>query len=651
MASGINWQLPHRLLSLLAQVLAMVRRWSLLFGVFASAWLVDAVTASDLSWLERPYELTVVLHVDDHPLLTPEYIDRIKREVRDTLQRDLGTTGRVQVLQYGSSEASTPALSLMREVLAQGWRALDKPSYPITHEKTHLVRLSYGEGDYECQARQVDGDTGLVSVLRRQRTSDRLWVARLISLMIGQDFGLTAQVIGPVIGQTVKFRLRAGTLGSGESIQARADEVFAIAQINRTPSGQLTGVRLPDSIIFATGISPSGGECAGRLFTKFDTKLKPERSTVAYRLIKLGTRRAPLNLRVLDSADGRPIAGCEVQVYRGGFPTDDGVTRLPVRLGATDNLGRIRSTEAFDNVCFAWLTLGRRVYKLPLPLFDDQPQDVFLQGTEESEKLAEFDYFFRKWERQYGEVRSNYEAEFNRSFAEPLGRGERDQAIAAAERLAQNLTQEVNDLRAELNRLQELAAGAGAAAQARIKQGENALKAFAVAAQKLKDFVQDERNPSPARQKANEAALAQQNLDFDRALKLYEESLRLEPNARLRERVNKLRSAWTIKDEQHQKARDFVLNQWKPSDWSGLEKMLDEAETAFTTLQKAGDFPTAQIFLRANLDHLKTLSGVVQSLQKTSEEDQEKAVSIDRIAETIRALNQSLIEMIQRLDQ
>lgn len=628
----------------------MPRCVALLIMLGLVAWApLSAAPETDLDWLEKPYDLKVVLHAEDHPLLTPQFVDRLKREVRDTLQRDLGPTGRVQVVLFGSGDDS-PGVALMREVAAQGWRALDKPSYPITHEKVHLVRLSYGDGDYECQGRQVDGDTGLVSVLRRARTSDRLWVARMIALMIAQDFGLTGQVVGNVIGQTVKFRLRAGTLGNGESIQVRADEVFAIAQINRTPTGQVSGFRLPDSIVFATGISTTGGECTGRLFTKFDTKLKPERTTVAYRLIKLGTRRAPLNLRVLDTADGKPIAGCEVQVFRGGFPTDDGVTRLPVRLGATDNLGRIRSNESFDHVCFAWLVLGRRVYKLPLPLFDDQPQDVFLQGTEESEKLAEFDYFFRKWERQFGELRSNYEADFNKSFAEPLGRGERDQAVAAAERLAKNLTDEVAELRNELAKLNELAKGAGPAALARIKQGENGLKAFDVAGQKLKDFVADIRNPSPARQKANEAALAQQNLEIDKALKLYEESLRLEPNPRLRERVNRLRTAWTIKNPEHQQARDFVLNQWKTSEWAGLDKMLDDAEKAFTTIQKSGDFPTAQLFLRANLDHLKTLSGVVQSLQKTSEEDQEKAVAIDRIAETIRALNQSLIEMIQKLD-
>ncbi|HMP04028.1 MAG TPA: hypothetical protein PKC45_16155 [Gemmatales bacterium] len=621
------------------------------FWALVTSLLVTVVgwADNDLAWLDKPYDLKVVLHVEPHPLLTPQYIDRVQREVQDTLQRDLGPIGRVTVILFLGNEGH-PAAALMHEVLEQGWKALDKPFYPITHEKLHFVRIVYNDGDYEIQARQVDGDTGLVSVLRRARTSDRLWVARQTSLLLAQDFGMTGQVIGTAIGQTVKFRLRAATLGTGESIQVRADEVFAIAQINRTPAGDFNGFRLPDSILLATGISTTGGECTARLFTKFDTRLKPERATVAYRLIKLGTRRAPLSLRVIDSADGRPIAGAEVQVFRGGFPTDDGITRTPVRLGATDNLGRIRSTEVFDHVCFTRLALGRRVYNLPLTLLDDQPQEVFLQGTDVAEKVVEFDYFFRRWERLVGEVRDGFELDYQQKVAEVIAQ-DREKAVANAEELAKKLTQDVAELRAELVKLNELAGGVGEAALVKIRQAETTLKAYDTAIARINDFVEGIRNPSPARQKANEGAMAEQALDFDRALRLYAESLRLEDNAQLRDRVSKMRTAWNIKNDEHRAARDFVIKDWKPSQWAALEKMLDDAEKQFTILQRSGDFLTAQVFLRANIDHLKALNQVAQSLQKNSEEDQDKAESIDRIAETIRALNESLIEMIERLDK
>ena len=46
--------------------------------------------------MQQPYQLRVILQVNEHPLLTAQYINQIREEIRDALQRDLGATGQVQ---------------------------------------------------------------------------------------------------------------------------------------------------------------------------------------------------------------------------------------------------------------------------------------------------------------------------------------------------------------------------------------------------------------------------------------------------------------------------------------------------------------------------------------------------------------------------
>ena len=85
-----------------------------------------AFAAAVQEWSKTPYRLTLVIHVDEHPLLTPVFASRVRDEVRDALQRDLGGLCKVE---------AEPDHPLMQDILQRGWSTLDNRKYTIDELK------------------------------------------------------------------------------------------------------------------------------------------------------------------------------------------------------------------------------------------------------------------------------------------------------------------------------------------------------------------------------------------------------------------------------------------------------------------------------------------------------------------------------------
>src|SRR5262245_61668887 len=137
-----------------------------------------------------PYTLKVAVRVADQPLLTktPVFKEQLLRELRQGLRGALGAMADVQVIDAAQVKpADLPPL--WKVVVDKGLQAgLDRPPRDPSPIKTHFVNIDYVDGQYEIEARQYDGLTGMASpTVRRERTADRQFVARAVTLMLDRD--------------------------------------------------------------------------------------------------------------------------------------------------------------------------------------------------------------------------------------------------------------------------------------------------------------------------------------------------------------------------------------------------------------------------------------------------------------------------------
>src|SRR5262245_38811213 len=117
--------------------------------------------------VRKPYQLQVVLRFAAQRQLTQVFKDQLKRELRDSLQTQLGPMGQVEVVDDHPllSQIETRGLQQVLDGMEKSKTATPSPV------KTHFVQVDIVDGQYEVQAGQHDGLTGLSSpVIRKART-------------------------------------------------------------------------------------------------------------------------------------------------------------------------------------------------------------------------------------------------------------------------------------------------------------------------------------------------------------------------------------------------------------------------------------------------------------------------------------------------
>ena len=119
---------------------------------------------------KQPYQWRVVLTAKPHPLVTPEFRERVKRDVVAALQTGLGALGTVEVIDLAELPRDKWE-PLWQQFDDKGFAALDAPR-DLTGAKTHFLRIEYRDGKFHLEARQYDGFTGLSSPLVRAFASN-----------------------------------------------------------------------------------------------------------------------------------------------------------------------------------------------------------------------------------------------------------------------------------------------------------------------------------------------------------------------------------------------------------------------------------------------------------------------------------------------
>src|SRR6516165_205228 len=159
----------------------------------------ESSAGSDMS---GPYRLQVVLRFGDHRAFTDVFKQQVEDGLRDNLRAAFGGLTQVEVVR------THPRLSEVEKNLQalDGWKE-------VSDVKTHFVLIDYVDNTYyQVQARQYDGLTGQASpVIRRERSTERPFLARTISFLIDQDFG----IVGEIGNQSDKTHVDVTLKGAG----------------------------------------------------------------------------------------------------------------------------------------------------------------------------------------------------------------------------------------------------------------------------------------------------------------------------------------------------------------------------------------------------------------------------------------------------
>jgi hypothetical protein len=543
--------------------------------------------------LTVPYKVKIVLRVARHPLLTPVFKDRLQREVRDGLQGALGAMGEVEIVDasQGNPEPWPP---LWKEVETKGLKdGLDGPSKGTSDQKTHFVWVDYVDGQYEIQARQYDGLTGLASpTVRQARTLDRQFVARTAALLVDRDFGLVGTVMDGSDPAKVRVAFKGGGLKVPLERWVKPGEILALVQVS---GGRTT--RVPWALL---QIQNSPGEDGSSLCAFFSNQAKPRLESSAaggYRCLKLGTITAPLRLRLVKASDPKtPAPSLEIHVRRHGFTQEE---RDKVQ-GVTDADGYF-STERknippFQNVAFVSIMhAGQARAQVPLAIVDERP--IPCRVNTDATSLV----MFRKqlWEKGLLDeivFLQNLIAEFREQPKDPKNG---PHILARAKQAWDQLGQDISLLEMERKELEPEAAKAGFKSKDWLANGDLLLLDVQKGRGWLRDFIAGQEKVlkeenDPTRQKAlalrNQARLLEEGeAEYGKAIELYEEVLKFVEDPKVKEHLDKLKEAWKTRDEAHASVRTFIFQTWPKVDPANMKNHLKEAEKAFQECRRVKD--------------------------------------------------------------
>lgn len=538
----------------------------------------------------QPYKLVVVLHLADNPALTDTFYDRVARELGDSLQADFGDLVEVQVVR------KHPWLN---EVLTKGLASALKTWSIRDGVKTHFVLIDFNGVDYEIQTGQYDGITGQPNpvlvvekertpIVRKESTRDREFVAKTTAQMIERDFGLIASFSGWPRGsqpQTVQLEFKGASLAPLDRWVKKGD-VFAVVKM---PNGNGASEPVTNAIVQVQD-APTNGVAAGQLFWRFQPPVGP----VNFRCVKLGAVNGPLRLRLVKSSpmkkDTLEPIDATLEIRRLGFTGEaQTVLKGATRHGIFD--GSLNPKDGvFDRVAFVSVVGNVRAV-VAVPLLTDQPYLIKLTDQNEADQFAEIDK--EAWRRKVVESFGRLEYVISDiqklvakdgTVAEIIKKGENGLEVAQADYdqlivdkqlyFKKPTSAEERDLKAMDAYLNQ------------IKTRIDELRKF-VAQQKEIEAKEKDPETLKWRAKIEQGKLFEKELDYGKAITLYESVPMQFKTPELTKRIDDLKLLWDTKDEPFREARSFIYDVFPNLKGSlDIQKRLPEAEKAFAACKR-----------------------------------------------------------------
>jgi tetratricopeptide (TPR) repeat protein len=632
------------------------------FGMMAALFLIlspwpvgDGVygQAADQGFVP-PYQLTIVLDVAKSRVLTDVFRQQVERELQEGLQAALGDLARVTV------EFDHPKLA---DIHANGLgRALDnwKVRSPV---KTHFVCIDLINNQYEIRARQYDGPTGTASpVVHSDRTPDRAFVARAAALLIERDFGFTAKFSSwpkatdvKVQPQIVRLDLLGAGLGVSLSRFVKKNDVFAVVQMFRDGRAELVPWALVQVNEAPNDETPDAA-CTGKLFWRYKPPAEGSDHD-GYRCVKLGAVSGPVRLRLFQQKTDR-IAGplqATLEVRRLGFKEEAAglLTGSPDSLTGIFTTASMPSVEPFDRVAFVTVKIGGqpRAY-VPIPILGDETVAVPMSTV--AEQIDTISQRIERWQRHVDDAWLVHVEVFTdlRNLGQKIGTP-RETLVTRAEAGLKRTIEDYNRLNTEKEGLIR-EAGAG---RPEIKRLEQRLADLKEGEGFLSKFIDDQNkvineDAKPERKAAKnqiiDAGIAEEKNDYQQAIDLYTNALKVIDDPKVKEHLEQLEAQWMLKDMDHARARKFIYETWPGLDTAGLEREMENARKALDECKKANDKLSPRKFIQATNSHFARIKQEKDGLKPDTRPDDEKpAQRIATVLPKLIELSSDAIEWVK----
>jgi tetratricopeptide (TPR) repeat protein len=619
----------------------------------------------------------VVVQTTPHPLITPAFRDRLRRDLLAALPAAAHPVATVEVVDL----AEVPRASwepLWQQVEAKGLAALDTPR-DLTGVTTSVLRVEVRDGAYHLEARLYDGFAGLAAPpVRRQSVRTPELVGRSAGLLVGRDFG-PAGTVEPVEGNpdAARVRFRAGTAGPLDRLVAVGD-VFAVSRVTRTSRTAPTQKRtatgkliepppgsVPPPVLSAAAReytylrvteAPKDGVAVCAVFSPFKTPFPKD--AASYRCLKLATVRSAVAVRLVNpAADGAkepPTRAATVRATdRGFFPG------APDRREFFDYAdGVYKSSGPLDGLACVTVALGAtREARFPVPVFGPEPVGLPFSVDAKAEEKAAYERAVLGVSGRVGEARHAQNAGFDaiskliqaRRNPEALARAKA--AMASAEATAGAVTEEVQTLRGRPDRppgADELLATVDRQVQA-LRQNNGQL---ATRVKELEAIVERESSPGAVARELQAKAVnveikaLLENGEVDEALRAYDQLLTLvENNPEVKGRRDALAAEWKTKSEDHAKAREYLSKTWPAAATAAdLKDSLPRVRSAVDTLKAVGDRHGLRRFAR----HLAGFPARVEELSRGLENNPTDLAALREAAGVLNRVDQEISEFLRK---
>ena len=630
---------------------------------------------------KQPYQWRVVLTAKPHPLVTPEFRERVKRDVVAALQTGLGPLGTVEVIDLAELPRDKWE-PLWQQFDDKGFAALDAPR-DLTGAKTHVLRVEYRDGRFHLETRQYDGFTGLSSPLvRAQAVRAPEQVGRTAGLMLDRDFGLTGTV-EPVAGKGDEARVlvRGAGLGPVTGL-VQVGDVFALAAVRKTnrpapapvrtatgkivapPPGSVPPPGLTSSprdftLLKVTEVAADGSLRCAVLFANPARAMPLANGVVGYRCMKLGTVKAAVAVRLVGS-DGTVYKTASTVSVRAG-DTGFGNPAVPDQKDACKfhaGTAQFRSDRPLAGVACVTVSLGSQSKLFAVPILGDDPITLPFEVDPVKAERAEFERAVLAAASNVADARLAQTVCFE-AVARLIDKQKNGDALArakggrdAAEAANQGLTDELVRLREQAKAVPT--AGGAEALLAKIDQNLTALRAYNAQLkghiEKIEEVVKRENDPAAAARDVQAQALnARITLllsggEVDQALAAYDQLIALVPeSAEAKARRAALAAEWKVKDDAHQQARDYLLRTWPAvATIQDFKDSLPLVRAAVDVCKKSGDKWAMRKLLIAFSTAGVKLNELVTTLDPASEADRKLVADANTVGKFLPALEAEL---------
>lgn len=625
---------------------------------------------------KQPYLWRVVLSARPHPLVTPNFRERLKRDIVAALQTGLGPLGTVEVIDLAEADGSREPL--VQQFEEKGFAALDAPR-DLTGAKTHFLRLEYRDGKFHLQSRQYDGFTGLSSPLvRSESVRAPEQVGRTAGLMLDRDFGPVGTV-EPILGKNeAKVLLRGSALGPAAG-HVKAGDVFAVAAVRKTnrpapppvrtatgkivapppgaaPPPGLTSTPRDFTLLKVTDVGGDGSlRCA--VLTRYQTAMPMNGGIVGYRCMKLGTVKAPVALRLVgtDGTVYKTASTVSVRATDSGFgsaasPDAKDVCNFDARAA------QFRSQRPLANVACVTVALGpSQAKQFPVPILSDAPITIPFDIDPAKEERAAYERAVLSIASAVADARAGQTVCFD-AVARLIDRQKNPEALTRASdgyKTADARYKELSDELARLKEQKDKSPSAGPLLD-KIEQNLTAIQQYNAQLkkhiEKIAKVVELEKDPSrAAKQVQAEAVNARIAIllgdgEVEQALAAYDQLAALLPdNAEVKARRDKLAEEWKVKDDAHQKARDYLLKTWPAvSSIPDFKDSLPQLRAAVDVCKKHGDKWTLRKLLALFSAAAPKLNEQAAALDPSSEADRKLAADASNAGKVLAAMEQEL---------